>query len=51
MKRNLNAAEIGDLATCLDLEAIHHARCGMTADHLEAAKAFVEKRKPVFIGR
>lgn len=51
IKRNLNAAETGTLAACLDLEAIHHARCGMTADHLEAAKAFVEKRQPVFQGR
>jgi 2-(1,2-epoxy-1,2-dihydrophenyl)acetyl-CoA isomerase len=51
MKRNLNAAETGDLGSLLDLEAIHHARCGMTEDHLEAAKAFVEKRKPIFKGR
>ena len=31
-------------------EAIHHSRAGETADHREAAKAFVEKRKPVFQG-
>ena len=51
IKRNLNAAEVGSLPTCLDLEAVHHARCGMTEDHLEAATAFVEKRKPLFQGR
>lgn len=51
IKRNLNAAETGTLAASLDLEAMHHARCGMTDDHAEAAKAFVEKRAPVFQGR
>jgi len=33
-----------------DGEAIHHSRAGETADHKEAAKAFVEKRKPSFQG-
>ena len=51
MKRNMNAAECGTLAELLDLEAWHHTRCGMTEDHREAAKAFVEKREPVFRGR
>ena len=51
MKQNLNAAETAELAQVLDLEAEHHARSGMTEDHLEAAKAFVEKRQPVFKGR
>jgi 2-(1,2-epoxy-1,2-dihydrophenyl)acetyl-CoA isomerase len=51
MKRNLNAAESGTLHDLLDLEAWHHSRCGMTEDHREAAKAFVEKRQPVFRGR
>lgn len=51
IKRNLNAAEVGGLPASLDLEAAHHARCGMTEDHAEAARAFVEKRKPVFQGR
>ena len=36
------------LAELLNLEAWHHTRCGMTEDHREAAKAFVEKREPVF---
>ena len=51
MKRNMNAAESGSLKELLDLEAWHHTRCGMTEDHREAAKAFVEKREPVFKGR
>ncbi len=51
MKRNFNAAESGTLKDSLDLEAWHHTRCGMTEDHREATKAFVEKREPVFRGR
>jgi 2-(1,2-epoxy-1,2-dihydrophenyl)acetyl-CoA isomerase len=51
MKRNLNAAESGTLRELLDLEAWHHTRCGMTEDHREATKAFVDKREPVFRGR
>jgi 2-(1,2-epoxy-1,2-dihydrophenyl)acetyl-CoA isomerase len=51
MKRNMNAAETGTLKDLLDLEAWHHTRCGMTEDHREAARAFVEKREPVFRGR
>ena len=50
MKKNLNAAETGTLADVLDLEAWHHTRCGMTDDHKEATRAFVEKRTPVFHG-
>ncbi len=51
MKENLNRAMGGDVDDCLDLEATHHVHCGQTADHREAAKAFVEKRAPVFTGR
>jgi len=51
MKRNFNAAETASLAQMLDLEAWHHTRCGMTEDHREAARAFVEKREPIFRGR
>ena len=51
MKRNLNAAEAATLREMLDLEAWHHSRTGMTEDHLEAARAFVEKRSPIFKGR
>jgi 2-(1,2-epoxy-1,2-dihydrophenyl)acetyl-CoA isomerase len=51
MKRNMNAAETGTLKDVFDLEAWHHTRCGLTEDHREAARAFVEKRQPVFRGR
>ncbi|KRB85244.1 enoyl-CoA hydratase [Sphingomonas sp. Root710] len=50
MKENLNRALIGDARECMDLEATHHVRCMSTADHREAAAAFVEKREPVFAG-
>jgi len=51
MKENLNRAMAGEVDDCLDLEATHHVHCGQTADHREAARAFVEKREPVFAGR
>jgi 2-(1,2-epoxy-1,2-dihydrophenyl)acetyl-CoA isomerase len=51
MKRNFNAAESGSLAELLDLEARGQIETGRTADHKEAARAFVEKRAPVFAGR
>lgn len=50
MKENLNRAMSGQLEECLDLEATHHVHCLFTADHREAAAAFVEKREPVFTG-
>jgi 2-(1,2-epoxy-1,2-dihydrophenyl)acetyl-CoA isomerase len=50
IKRNINNAERLALENCFDAEALHHSRAGETADHREAAKAFVEKRKPVFQG-
>ena len=41
----------GSLAQCFDREAQNHIQCAATADHREAAAAFVEKRQPVFAGR
>ena len=51
IKTNINNAETMTLEACFDGESIHHTRCSDTDDHKEAAKAFVEKRKPVFKGQ
>lgn len=51
MKENLNRAVHGELHECLDMEAAHHLHTGTTEDHREAARAFVEKRTPTFVGR
>ncbi len=52
MKENIHRAAVGaDLIECLDLEATHHVHTGLTEDHREAARAFVDKREPVFRGR
>ncbi len=50
MKENLNRSEHCDLLTLLDQEAINMTLSGTTKDHLEAARAFVEKRTPSFAG-
>jgi 2-(1,2-epoxy-1,2-dihydrophenyl)acetyl-CoA isomerase len=50
MKENLNRAETGDLASALDAEALNMVLSGQTRDHMEAARAFVEKRQPTFAG-
>ena len=52
MKENFNRAAMGaDVIECLDLEATHHVHAGLTEDHRNAARAFVEKKQPVFAGR
>jgi len=51
MKQNFNAAENGTLAELLDIEAQRQIETGKTEDHKEAARAFVEKRAPLFVGR
>jgi 2-(1,2-epoxy-1,2-dihydrophenyl)acetyl-CoA isomerase len=51
MKRNMNCAESGGLAQLLDMEAANMVQAARTEDHRAAARAFVEKRAPVFIGR
>jgi 2-(1,2-epoxy-1,2-dihydrophenyl)acetyl-CoA isomerase len=50
IKKNINAAEYQSLTEVMDLEAMHHTHCATTADHREAAAAFVAKRAPVFKG-
>lgn len=50
IKRNMKAAEEGTLSDVLDSEAYGMLRTRETADHAEAARAFVEKRAPVFKG-
>ena len=50
MKQNFNAAENGTLSELLDLEALHQVQTARTEDHREAARAFVEKRPPIFKG-
>jgi 2-(1,2-epoxy-1,2-dihydrophenyl)acetyl-CoA isomerase len=51
IKRNMKVAQEGSLSDALDSEAFGMLRTRETADHAEAARAFVEKRKPVFTGR
>jgi 2-(1,2-epoxy-1,2-dihydrophenyl)acetyl-CoA isomerase len=50
MKENLNRSEDCDLAALLDQEAMNMQLSSTTADHRDAAKAFVEKRQPTFRG-
>ncbi len=50
MKENFNRGESSDLFTLLDQEAINMTLSGQTRDHMEAARAFVEKRQPTFAG-
>jgi 2-(1,2-epoxy-1,2-dihydrophenyl)acetyl-CoA isomerase len=49
MKQALNAAADGaDVAALLDIEALGMVQSGQTAEHREAVRAFVQKRKPDF---
>jgi len=51
MKANVNLAASTDFRTLLDREAETHTRCGMTDDHREGVRAFLEKRAANFSGR
>jgi len=51
MKANLNAALHSDARAMLDREALGQSLTGLTEDHKEAVKAFLEKREPKFEGR
>ena len=50
MKENINRGTTMDFASALEMEAMNMQLSGMTQDHQEAARAFVEKRPPVFKG-
>jgi enoyl-CoA hydratase/carnithine racemase len=50
MKDNLDHALTTNLLDSMDQEAALMVRSAGTADHKEAVRAFVEKRKPVFVG-
>lgn len=51
IKENLNRALAGEVMECMDLEVTHHTHSGMTEDHRNATRAFVEKKVPVFTGK
>ena len=51
MKDNLDDALQVDYPTALFREAERLVQASRTEDHKEAVRAFVEKRKPVFVGR
>ena len=48
IKDNLNWATGHDFLSSLDHEAENMVQSNRTADHREAVRAFIEKRKPVF---
>ena len=51
IKANLNRAFDKELEPSMDVEAENISRARNTADHKEAASAFVEKRDPAFTGK
>jgi len=51
MKENLGRALQADFRSVLALEADRMVRCTHTEDHREAVRAFLEKRRPAFVGR
>jgi 2-(1,2-epoxy-1,2-dihydrophenyl)acetyl-CoA isomerase len=50
-KRAFNRSWTADLASQLDYEAMLQSTAGQTTDHIEGVTAFLEKRKPVFLGK
>ncbi len=49
-KRAMNAAWTNELEAQLDYEAMLQTTAGRTKDHREGVTAFLEKRKPTFVG-
>jgi 2-(1,2-epoxy-1,2-dihydrophenyl)acetyl-CoA isomerase len=50
LKRNFDYAESHSLEELLALEAKSQAECGLSADHQEGMRAFLEKRTPAYKG-
>ena len=50
-KRALNKSIASDLEGVMEYESYLQEIAGATSDHLEAVRAFFEKRKPIFLGR
>lgn len=48
MKTNLLRAPLEDLEEAMDAEIPRHKATGTTKDHIEAVKAFMDKRRPEF---
>ncbi|MBL7864647.1 MAG: enoyl-CoA hydratase/isomerase family protein [Cyclobacteriaceae bacterium] len=51
IKKMLNKSATSTLDEMLDYEAYSQETAGSTHDHQEGVKAFLEKRKPVFLGK
>ncbi len=51
IKRELAVGGSGSLADALGAEAAAQQRCGITADHAAATRAFVARQRPTFTGR
>jgi enoyl-CoA hydratase/carnithine racemase len=51
IKDNLDYALTSNFLDSMDREAENMVRSSRTADHKEAVRAFIDKRKPVFVGR
>jgi len=51
IKDNLDQALTSGLLDSMDQEAENLVRAARTTDHKEAVRAFVEKRKPSFVGQ
>ena len=51
IKDNLDHAVTSDFLDSMDQEAENMVRSARTADHKEAVRAFIDKRKPAFVGQ
>jgi 2-(1,2-epoxy-1,2-dihydrophenyl)acetyl-CoA isomerase len=51
IKKNMNESFAWGFSEALDREAVRHIELGFTEDSTEAAKSFLEKRPPAFLGR